>query len=353
MKILIISDAWKPQINGVVRTYEYLGEELEKMGHDVKVIGPSDFPIRFPMPGYSEIELTVLPYGRLKRLIESWLPDTIHIATEGPLGDAARKYCHKNLRSYTTSYHTQFPDYVAKRVAKAFPFCPAIARWSRNYTIRKMRKFHEKAMGIFIATASLEEELKSWGFKTPMYRLTRGVNLDMFKPESSDILSGAKKPIALYVGRVAIEKNLEDFLQMDWDGTRVIVGTGPSFDEFKAKYPDAIFAGKKTGTELAAYYKAADVFVFPSRTDTFGIVLIEALACGLPIAGYNVTGPKDIVTEDALGALEENDLAKATRRALQSSGTKQQRNNHVSQHYTWAKAAQQFMDIQSKAVRVN
>ncbi|MCD8520311.1 MAG: glycosyltransferase [Alphaproteobacteria bacterium] len=310
-----------------------------KLGHTVKVIGPADFPRTMPMPGYPEIRLAIMPYGRLKRMIEEYKPDYIHIPAEGPLGWAARRYCLKHGKSFSTSYHTHFPDYVAKRVAKHMPFLYKPAK-----AIGKMvvRTFHGPSRVMMVATQSLEDELKSWNFKTPMRRMIRGARLDMYYPGENTVYKDLPHPIAVYVGRVSIEKSIEDFLKMPWEGSKVVVGDGPSLKELSRKYPDAVFVGKKTGADLAAHYRSADIFAFPSRTDTFGIVLIEALASGLPIAAYNVTGPKDIITQDFLGALEETDLAKAARRAL-SSGTKEQRADHVKALYTWEHAAQQFM----------
>lgn len=345
MKVLIISDAWHPQVNGVVRTYEHLGEELEKQGHDVKVVGPADFPITIPMPGYAEIKLALAPYGRLKRIIANYVPDQIHIATEGPLGRAARKYCVKNKIIFSTAYHTHFPDYIAKRVGKYLPFLYDI---SHKLAVRSVRKFHAPSSCVMISTRSLKQELRSWGFTSPMERVVRGANLDRFYPateeEEKTEFKDLKKPIALYVGRIAIEKNLEDFLQMDWEGSKVLVGDGPSRIELQKKYPKAIFTGAKQGEELAAHYRSADVFVFPSRTDTFGIVLIEALASGLPIAGYNVTGPIDIITKPYLGELHETDIAIAAKNAL-VNGTPQERANHVKTEYTWGNASKQFKRV--------
>jgi glycosyltransferase involved in cell wall biosynthesis len=340
MKILIVSDAWHPQLNGVVRTYEYLGEELVKDGHEVKVIGPADFPVKIPMPGYAEIELVIKPYARLAKMIDAWNPQHIHIATEGPLGIAARKYCLRRKFPFTTSYHTQFPDYMAKRIAHYIPFLyKPTHRLARDW----VRSFHAPASAVLIATQSLEDQLKAWNFTAPMLRFSRGVNLDLFYPGERTMFKDLKQPIALYVGRIAIEKNLEDFLNMDWQGSKVLVGDGPSLSYLKEKYPDAQFVGKKTGKDLAEAYRSADVFVFPSRTDTFGIVLVEALASGLPVAAYNVTGPKDIITQPMLGNLHDNDLAAAADQALKT-GTAQERSSYVKQNYTWKYAAEQFVD---------
>lgn len=341
MKILIVSDAWKPQLNGVVRTYEYLCEELLKQGHQVKVIGPVDFPRRFALPGYKEIELAILPYKRLREMIDNFAPDSIHIATEASLGIAARKYCLKHKVPFTTSYHTHFPDYIAKRVARFLPF---LKHTVRDMAIAHLRRFHAPSGCLMLATESLQKELKEWGFNAPVLRLTRGVNIDLFKPGPSKHDKQFKKPCALYVGRVAIEKNLEDFLQMPWEGDKIIVGDGPSMDELQQKYPNSHFAGKQEGKDLADYYRAGDLFVFPSRTDTFGIVLIEALACGIPVAGYRVTGPQDIITEDFLGALHDSDLKTAADNALKQAGSKDDLHQYVCEHYTWEKATEQFLD---------
>lgn len=338
MKLLIISDAWHPQINGVVRTYEHLTKGLQKLGHTVQIIGPADFPRAMSMPGYGEIKLAILPYNRLKHMIDASAPDAIHIATEGPLGLAARRYCLRHNHPFTTAYHTQFPDYVAKRVARYLTFL-----YKPAHALAKafIRNFHAKSNGMMVATQSLEDELKSWNFKTPMHRVTRGVNLDEFHPGERTLFTDLKRPVALHVGRIAIEKNIEDFLDMDWHGSKVIIGDGPARAQLETKYPDAIFLGKKTGADLAQHYRSVDIFVFPSRTDTFGIVLIEALASGLPVAAYNVTGPKDVITKDELGSLHETDLSTAAQQAL-TSGTPAQRAQHVNDHHTWDFATHQF-----------
>ncbi len=341
MNILIITDAWHPQTNGVVRTYEHLQEELEKMGHDIHIVGPEDSPFTIPMPGYSEIRLTLSPYGHLKKVIKEQNPDHIHIATEGPLGWAGRTLCHKYNRNYSTAYHTQFPDYTAKRAARFLPF---LFTPTHDLCKKHLDRFHKNSRALFVATQSLEDELKSWGFEMPMKRLTRGADLDLFRPlklGERRVFKGLPSPVALYVGRVAIEKNIEDFLSMDWAGSKVVIGNGPSLSMLKKRYPDAHFLGVKRGEDLAAHYRSADVFVFPSRTDTFGIVLIEALASGLPIAGYDVTGPKDIVTKPFLGATHKDDLSWAAHEALKQ-GAPKKRSAHVKEHYTWEIMARQF-----------
>lgn len=339
MKLLIISDAWRPQVNGVVRTYEYLCHELEKQNFNVDVISPANFSVTIPMPFYPEIKLAIRPYKRLKRLINDFTPDRIHIATEGPLGWAARKYCLKNKIAFTTCYHTQFPDYVAKRFAWLIP---PLYNKVHKIAINAVRRFHAPSSGLMVATKSLEKQLLEWGFKTPIKHLTRGVDLSVFHPGEKTILKNVKTPIALYVGRIAIEKNLEAFLDMKWNGTKVLVGDGPVRAELESKYPDAIFAGKKTSHELANYYRSSDVFIFPSKTDTFGIVLIEALACGLPVAAYNVIGPKDIITQSILGTLHE-DLSIAASSANKKTD-KNKLYEHVKENYNWEIAAKQFID---------
>ncbi len=340
MKVLIISDAWHPQINGVVRTYEYLCKELEHMGHQVEVIGPADFPFIVPMPFYAEIKLVLAPKKRLQCLIADYKPDKIHIATEGPLGWAARRYCIKNGISFTSCYHTQFPDYIAKRFAWLIP--PLYNIVHRN-SIKLVRKFHAPSGNVMVATKTLEDQLLQWGFKAPIKHLSRGVNFDVFHPKEKNILKDLKQPIALYVGRLAIEKNLEAFLDMEWNGTKVVVGDGPIRNILEKKYPNAIFTGKKTREELADYYRSSDVFVFPSKTDTFGIVLIEALACGLPVAGYNVMGPKDIIIHDYLGALDNANLSKAANQAIKQAD-KGKCAEHVKEHYNWKTAGKQFLE---------
>lgn len=335
---MIVSDAWHPQVNGVVRTYEYLTEELLAMGHTVKVIGPLDFPMRIAMPGYSEIELAILPRPRLANFIREFKPDHLHIATEGPLGHAARKFCQNNSIHFTTSYHTHFPDYIAKRVKKYLPF---LARPAKKFAFWRIRRFHNSGSAMFIATKSLERDLTRMKFKAPIYPLTRGVDLNIFKPAPKNLFTDLKRPIALFVGRVAIEKSIHKFLEMPWEGSKVVVGDGPSMDYFKKRHPDAIFTGIKRGEELADHYRSSDVFVFPSKTDTFGIVLIEALACGIPVAGYNVTGPQDILTEPGLGVIDD-DLSKASHAALHV-GTPEGRHAFVEKNYSWREAANQFL----------
>lgn len=343
MKILIVSDAWHPQINGVVRTYEYLMAELMRMGHQVKVIGPSDFKYSFPMPGYSEIRLTVGAGPPLRQMIQAYAPDLLHIATEGPLGLAARRYALSHGIEFTSCYHTHFPDYAAKRAAK---YLPLLYKPVRALGIAYVRWFHHHASCLFVATPSLKQTLEQWGFTCPMKFMTRGIDTHIFYPGTSPVMNDIPRPIALYVGRVAIEKSLPDFLDASWQGSKVVVGDGPDLNDLRAQYPDVHFVGKKTGKDLGDYYRNADVFTFPSRTDTFGMVIIEALACGVPVAAYPVTGPLDIITENFLGCLNTS-LAKAMQSCLDPAcqGEKQKRIDHIVEHYSWHMAARQFLEI--------
>ncbi len=339
LKILIVTDAWHPQVNGVVRTYEYLRTELQNMGYQVKVIGPSDFPKSYPMPGYPEIRLVLFPYTRLRRMIEEFEPEVLHIATEGPLGFAARRYAINYGVEFTSCYHTHFPDYAAKRAARYVPFIEGTVRRSG---IALMKHFHKVSSCLFVATPSLKSTLESWGVTTPMKFMTRGIDHEKFYVGDKNLFHDLPKPVALYVGRVAVEKNLESFLSMEWSGSKVIVGEGPDLQHLKNKFSDAIFVGVKTGKDLADHYRSADLFVFPSKTDTFGMVLVEAMACGLPVAAYPVTGPIDIIRQDFLGALDE-DLGTAARKAL-LHGTAEARAAHAQDNYSWRKAAHQFLE---------
>ncbi len=348
LKILILSDAWHPQVNGVVRTYEHLGDALKALGHHVRVIGPCDFPATFPMPLYAEIKLAILPDLYLSRLINDYSPDIIHIATEGPIGRAARSWCLRHHKPFTTCYHTHFPDYVAKR----FSFLGNhAANWIKRRVWDYLRWFHRPATGIYTATQSLEDTLREHGFSGKLYRLSRGVEGDIFNPRprtNGFQIPNLKKPIALYVGRIAPEKNISAFLDMEWPGSKIVVGTGPQYEILRSQYPSVIFTGVQTGHTLADIYRMADVFVFPSLTDTFGMVLIEALACGVPIAAYNVAGPKDIVTKAAFGCLE-NDLSVAAHTALQN-GDRAACATYVASTYDWSVVAEQFLADENRTI---
>ncbi len=345
LKILILSDAWYPQVNGVVRTYENLKVALEDMGHTVRIFGPRDCQWRIPMPGYAEIELAILSTQAIQRVIKKEKPDIIHIATEGPIGRAGRKWCLRNNVPFSTCYHTHFPDYLAKRVRFMGSYLTNVIRtraWDR------LRAFHAPASCIYTATQSLEDDLRRHGFKGPFRRLSRGIKADIFNPQlrpEAPNIPNLKRPVALYVGRIAPEKNIDAFLDMEWTGSKVVVGTGPDLEPLKSRYPTAYFMGVQSGHTLADYYRLADVFVFPSRTDTFGMVLIEALACGVPIAAYPVPGPQDIVTSPKLGCLNDN-LSVAAQNALQH-GDRNVCAKHAATTYDWQQVARQFLESET------
>lgn len=307
MRILIVSDAWFPQVNGVVRTLSVVADKLRAMGDTVEVIGPDRFR-SMPTPGYAEIRLAIAPKRKLARLVSEFRPEIIHIATEGPLGWAMRALCRRNHWPFTTAFHTRFPEYLEARTG-----IPADWSW------RVMRRFHEAGDGTFAATASLRQELTRRGF-TKLRPWTRGVDLDKFRPGEGDSWAGLPRPIFLYAGRVAIEKNIEAFLALDLPGSKVVVGGGPALEGLKQKFPQVTFTGYRENGVLARSYAGADVFVFPSRTDTFGLVLLEALASGTPVAAFPVTGPIDVVTNSRVGALDE-DLRAACLKALECDRT--------------------------------
>jgi glycosyltransferase involved in cell wall biosynthesis len=300
MRILVATDAWHPQVNGVVRTYERLAQELKALGVELCVLAPHEFR-NLPCPTYPEIRLAVPGLARVARRFASLKPDAVHIATEGPIGWMARRYCRARAIPFTTSFHTRFPEYLAQRFS--IP-----TRW----TTAILRRFHRAGRGLMAATPSLARELEAQGFERVM-PWTRGVDTELFRPRPLRHFGAA--PVFLYVGRIAAEKNIAAFLDLDLPGRKVIVGGGPQLAELQARYPEVLFTGKRTGEALAECYASADVFVFPSRTDTFGMVLLEAMASGLPIAAFPVTGPTDIVTPGVTGVLSE-DLGNAALAAL-------------------------------------
>ncbi|MEQ1687993.1 MAG: glycosyltransferase family 1 protein [Sphingopyxis sp.] len=303
MRILIVSDAWTPQINGVVRTLCATRDALAARGHEVSMITPDRFT-SIPCPTYPEIRLALTTHGKVARMIATFAPDAIHIATEGPLGLAARRWCLRNRQRFTTAYHTQFPAYVAARTGLS----PALL-W------RYIRWFHRGADQVLTATGSIRDELRTHGINH-LAHWGRGVDASLFLPDHAPHpgMAHLPRPIMLYVGRVAVEKNIGAFLDTAHMGSKVVVGDGPALSSLRATYPDTYFLGPLSGDALASAYCAADVLVFPSRTDTFGLVMIEALACGTPVAAYPVTGPRDIITP-ASGALDD-DLGDAIGKAL-------------------------------------
>ena len=325
LKICIVTDAWHPQVNGVVRTLTMTVAELKKLGHEVTVIGPDQFKT-YPLPTYKEIRVALFAAPELAVRLEALAPDCIHIATEGPLGLAARNFCVQRRLRFTTSYHTRFPEYVAER----FPL-PASAIYPM------IRWFHQPASAIMVATPSIERELQPHGFQR-MVRWTRGVDTDLFHPRAEPFLD-LPRPIHLYVGRVAVEKNITAFLDLTLPGTKLVVGGGPQFKQISRDYPDTVFVGPKHGEELARYYAAADVFVFPSLTDTFGLVILESLASGVPVAAFPVAGPIDVIGDAPVGCLHQN-LQTAIETALQISHAACR---DYALNYSWEAATQQFL----------
>jgi len=302
IKVLIVTDAWHPQVNGVVRTLEILGNELRARGHEVRYATPEGH-WTVPMPTYPEIRLSLFPRPALEKTISEFKADAIHIATEGTLGLSARAICLKRKLPFTTSFHTRFPDYVRAR----FPFI------SENLLYRALRWFHAPATAMMVATQSLKSELEAHGF-TNVKIWSRGVDVEAFHPGPKTTFN-YPRPVFLYVGRVAVEKNIGAFLDLDLPGTKVVIGDGPQLNQLERKHPEVKFLGPKTGRDLSNAYAASDVFVFPSRTDTFGLVLLEALASGVPVAAYPVQAPLDVIGNAPVAALD-NDLRAACMRAL-------------------------------------
>jgi 1,2-diacylglycerol 3-alpha-glucosyltransferase/glucuronosyltransferase len=327
MRILLVSDAWDPQVNGVVRTLKTVRGECEKLGHAVEVVSPDRFAT-VPCPTYPEIRLALNPLPRIARIVEEFRPEAVHIATEGPLGLAARRLMLRAGFPFTTSYHTRFPEYVAAR----FPVPTAL-----GYVY--MRWFHRPTRGMMVATESIAHELTGRGFDN-IRRWSRGVDTILFRPERAQPLD-LPRPVFLYVGRIAIEKNIATFLDLDLPGTKLLVGDGPQANELKRRYPEAVFAGPRFGVELAASYASADVFVFPSRTDTFGLVLLEALASGVPVAALPVPGPLDVVGGTGVGVLDE-DLRSAALRALAIPRTACRT---FAEARSWSACAEQFLSF--------
>lgn len=314
MRIALCTDAWHPQVNGVVRSLSTTVNLLIERGHEVELITPQQFRT-LPLPGYAEIRLALAPRFGTRRSLTAFAPDIVHIATEGPIGWSARSWCLARNVPFTTAFHTRFPDYAAVRTGlDAERFWPI------------MRRFHAPSRAVLVSTPTLGRELEQRGL--PHWRLwSRGIDRDLFRPGHAPLpeLAALPGPILLYVGRVAAEKNLPAFLDCDVPGHKVVVGDGPDLAALQARYPGVRFLGSLAGEQLVRAYCSGDVFVFPSRTDTFGLVLIEALACGLPVAGFPVHGPLDIVgrrgrgpVDDfpaTVGVLDEN-LAMAIRKAL-------------------------------------
>ena len=338
MKLIIVTDAWHPQVNGVVRSLAATAANLRKIGHQVEVIEPGLFRTT-ACPTYPEIRLAFGCAAKVREILDGSEPDAVHIATEGPIGWAARGWCMKRGRPFTTSFHTRFPDYVAMRTG-----LPADWIWPL------MRRFHRPAERTFAVTRALADELETRGIG-PVHHWPLGVDLHQFNPAIAPhpALRNLPRPIMLSVGRVAIEKNVEAFLNSPVPGSKIVVGDGPALDALQSRFPEALFMGAKHGSELASIYRASDVFVFPSLTDTFGLVNIEALACGIPVAAYPARGPIDILGPDGRGAHGgkrriggiDKYLAAAIQRALTADRVACA---SEARHYSWDHCTERFLE---------
>ena len=331
MRVLIATDAWSPQVNGVVFALKNLAAHAERQGLQIEFLTPDGF-FSVPMPTYPEIRLALATPGAVERRIRGSRFDHVHIATEGPIGIAVRALCRKRDWPFTTSFHTRFPEYIHARTGVPLS-------WSYAW----MRRFHSAAICTMVATRSLRDELQAAGFRNLAF-WSRGVDTAIFRPEGRDALP-YPRPVFLYVGRVAVEKNIDAFLSLDLPGTKVVIGDGPARSRLEKLHPTAVFLGAKEQRNLAPFYSSADVFVFPSRTDTFGMVLIEALACGLPVAAYPVPGPRDVLGDSEAGVLHA-DLRTACIEALAIS--REAARTHALR-FTWDGSAKQFADNIRKA----
>jgi glycosyltransferase involved in cell wall biosynthesis len=333
MRILLATDAWEPQVNGVVRTLTRTAAECRAMGHEVEVISPDQFKT-FPLPTYPEIKLAMGAYEPLQERFRIFEPEAIHIATEGPIGFAARRICVDWKLPFTTSYHTKFPEYVAARLPVPVQAGYAYMRW-----------FHKPSGRLMVATPTMREELGKHGFRN-ISPWSRGVDTEAFHPTrigDADVYAGLERPIWLNVGRVAVEKNIETFLALDLPGTKVVVGDGPQRKELAVKYPKTVFAGMKSGEELAAYFAGADVFVFPSLTDTFGMVILEAMASGTPVAAYPAPGPVDIIPNSGAGRVAES-MTEGLREACLGCLEIDRANVRAyAERFSWRASAEEFV----------
>ena len=329
MKILIATDAWHPQVNGVVRTLGHTAREARALGAEIEFLTPDEFRT-VPVPTYPEVRLALLPPGAIRRRLDAAKPDAVHIATEGPIGHAVRRLCMRRSVPFTTSLHTRFPDYIANRLP--VPEC-----WTQNTIWRWLRRFHSAGAAVLAATPTLVAELEGRGFRN-VKLWPRGVDAELFRPRETYVPWA--RPIFLTVGRLAVEKNVEAFLELDLPGTKVVVGDGPARGELERAYPKAVFLGSRQGEALAKIYAAADAFVFPSRTDTFGLVLLEALASGVPVAAYPAPAPRDVIGEAPVGALDE-DLRRACLAALECP---REECRDFALRQTWEECARIFLE---------
>ncbi len=337
MKILVATDAWHPQVNGVVRTLGKVADEARGFGVEMDFLSSAEFRT-LPMPSYPEIRLALVRPGAVERRLERLRPDAIHVATEGPIGHAMRRVCIRLGVPFTTSFHTRFPDYLAERL-------PVPERWTTELTWAYLRRFHRAGKAVLAATPSLVGELQTRGFND-VKLWPRGVDANLFRPRADATLD-LPRPVFMTVGRVAVEKNVEAFLRLDLPGSKVVVGDGPARAALQRAYPDAVFLGAREGEALAEAYAAADVFVFPSLTDTFGLVLLEALASGVPVAAFPAPAPRDVLGEAPVGALDA-DLGAACLKALDVSRVACR---DFALTMTWEKSARLFVQYVSEAAR--
>ncbi len=332
MRIMLVTDAWEPQMNGVVRTLKRVVQECTELGHEIEIVSPYDGFRTWPLITYPEIRLALFAKGKVEQRFLAFEPDAVHIATEGPLGWAMRDICLRHKMPFTSSYHTRFPEYVSARF-------PIPLSWGYKYVL----DFHKYSGRVMVTTPSMREELSAKGFNN-IAPWTRGVDLDMFHPsrrvEDFEPFKGLPRPIWLNVGRIAVEKGLDDFLKLDLPGTKVIVGDGPQREELQEKYPDTVFPGPKFDEELAAYFANSDIFVFPSKTDTFGLVNLEAMAAGIPVAAYPVPGPKDIIEGSGAGVVDE-DLLKACLACLELDKDTPRK---YAEQFSWKRCGEEFVE---------
>jgi glycosyltransferase involved in cell wall biosynthesis len=337
MKIMLITDAWDPQVNGVVRTMKRVIAETEAMGHEWEVVSPADGFPTIPLPTYSEIRLALFARRKIEERFHEFEPDAVHIATEGTLGMAGRAMCVKLKHPFSTAYHTRFPEYVSARF-------PVPTAWGYRF----VRWFHKFSGRVMVPTPSMVAELEGRNFRNTV-AWTRGVDTEHFHPRwriaegaPGDPYEGCARPVFLNVGRVAVEKNIEAFLELDLPGSKAVVGEGPQLEELTEKYPDVHFAGAKFGEDLSRYFASADAFVFPSLTDTFGLVVLEAMASGVPVAAYDATGPRDVIPGSRAGVIAPvgGDLAAAAMECLELS---RERCREYAEGYSWQACAEAFV----------
>jgi glycosyltransferase involved in cell wall biosynthesis len=330
MRILLATDAWEPQVNGVVRTLVRTAAECRAMGHQVEVISPDQFRT-FPLPTYPEIKLALGAYEPVQARFKAFEPEAIHIATEGPIGIAARRICLEWKLPFTTSYHTKFPEYVSARLPVPLAAGYAYMRW-----------FHKPSGRLMVATPTMREELARHGFRN-ISPWTRGVDTDLFKPGLAPVYDGLARPVWLSVGRVAVEKNIETFLRLNLEGSKVVVGDGPMLEELKAKYPQVHFKGALFGQDLARHFSDADVFVFPSLTDTFGLVILEAMAAGTPVAAFPAPGPIDLIPGSGAGALAKTCEDGLEAACLEALAMPRAGARAYAERFSWRASAEEFV----------